>query len=317
MSVAGVMYLLRAGAGEFDPARPAVTLYVGADAGTVQGRRFALAGPRMFNGSYGPNSKFAPDEVPAIDGWCDSGAFNDAPEDRLTPDAALARQLAWERKASAKWGTEYRHTAVVSYDLLIDEKWVGGRRKKERWTVAEADRAVRVTVDAAAYLAAQRDRLAPRRLVLACQGVDAIQYAECAAGVLPHCRPGDVFGLGGWCILGWFKSWIPTFWAAARRVLPAVAAAGLDRVHIFGVTYLPVLGGLLWLCDRHGLALSTDSSGPVLSVTWKNVKQAGAKHPTWEGNVAWWRAAIAGLRSSPHYREPPARAVSRQQTLFA
>lgn len=295
---------------------PAVTLYVGADAGSVQGRRFALTGPRMFNGSYGPNCPFGPSDVPLVEGWCDSGAFNDPPEKRLQPEAALDRQLRWEDKASRKWAAAYRHQAVVSYDLLIDEKWVGGRRKKERWTVAEADRAVRVTVEAAAYLSAQRDRLAPRKLVLACQGVDAAQYAECAAGVLAHCRPGDVFGLGGWCILGWFKSWIPTFWDAMRRVLPAVAASGIDRVHIFGVTYLPVLGGLSWLCDRHGLALSTDSSGPVLSVTWKNVKQAGAKHPTWEGNVAWWREALAGLRRSSHYREPPATRTGRQLTLF-
>lgn len=295
---------------------PAVKLYVGADAGTVQGRRFAPTGPRMFNGSYGPNTKYEPEDVPLVEGWCDSGAFNDDAEKRLTPEAALARQLRWEDRAANKWNTPYRHRAVVSYDLLIDEKWVGGKRKKERWSVADAERAVRVTVDAAAYLASQRERLEPRRLVLACQGVDASQYAECAAGVLAHCLPGDVFGLGGWCILGWFKSWIPTFWDAMRRTLPLVERAGLTRVHIFGVTYLPVLGGLVWLCDRHRLALSTDSSGPVLSVTWKNVKQAGAKCPDWEGNTAWWRKALAELRASPHYREPPRTRTSRQGDLF-
>jgi hypothetical protein len=292
-----------------------VTLYVGADAGSVQGRRYNLTGPRMFNGSYGPHGKFTAEEVPHIDGWCDSGAFNDPPEKRLTPAGALERQLRWESKASAKWGAPYRHAAVVSYDLLIDEKWVGGKRRKERWDVAEADRAVRVTVDAATYLAARRGDLSPRRLVLACQGVDAAQYVDCAAGVLSHCTPADVFGLGGWCILGWFRSWIPTFWDAMRRVLPMVRAAGLGSVHIFGVTYLPVLGGLLWLADQYGLAVSTDSSGPVLNVTWKNVKQAGAREPTWEGNVRWWREALAGLRASEFYREPPDHRTSRQLVI--
>lgn len=259
----------------------------------------------MFNGQYGPNARFLPEEVPLIDGWCDSGAFNDPPENRLTPETALARQLRWEEKARVKWGCDYRHTAVVSYDLLIDEKWVGGKKRKERWSVAEADEAVRVTVDAAAYLSAQRDRLAPRRLVLACQGVDAGQYAECAAGVLAHCRPGDVFGLGGWCILGLFRSWLPTFWEAMRRVLPMVANAGLDRVHIFGVMWQVPLGGLLWLADQYGLAVSTDSKKAAMDCTWKDLKRSGAREPTWEKNCEWWTRELAGLRESPFYQEPP------------
>jgi hypothetical protein len=99
--------------------------------------------------------------------------------------------------------------------------------------------------------------------------------------------------------------------------LPLVAAAGLTRVHLFGVTYLPALGRFLWLCDRHGLSPSVDGSGPVLGVTWKDVKRAGAKRPTWEGNVAWWQAALAGLRASEHYA-PPGRPADlrRQLTLW-
>jgi hypothetical protein len=293
-----------------------VTLYVGADAVSVQGRRFNLTGPRMFNGQYGPNSRFTTEEVPLLDGWCDSGAFNDPPHKRLTPDLALDRQLRWEGRASDKWGAAYRHNAVVSYDLLIDEKWAGGKKRKERWTVAEADRAVRVTVDAAAYLASQRDRLEPRTLVMACQGVDAAQYAECAAGVLAHCRPGDVFGLGGWCILGLHKSWLPTFWAAMRRVLPLVAAAGLARVHVFGVMWTTPLAGLAWLCDRHGLAASTDSKKAALDCTWKDAKRAGVRCPAWEDNCRWWRDELAGLRSTPLYREPPPGRDFRQLELF-
>jgi hypothetical protein len=290
-----------------------VTLYVGADCGSIQGRRFNLTGPRMFNGQYGPFSKFTSDEVPLLDGWCDSGAFNDAPKDRLDPPGALDRQLQWEVKAAAKWEAPYRHNAVVSYDLLIDEKWVGGRKVKERWSVGEADRAVRVTVDAAEYLSAQRDRLNPRRLVLAAQGVDAVQYAECAAGVLAHCQPGDVFGLGGWCILGLFRSWLPTFWAAIRKVVPMIAASGVHAVHIFGVMWAAPLGGLLWLADQHGLTVSTDSKKAAMDCTWKDLKKAGAKRDTWEANCEYFRHKLANLRSSRHYREPPA---VRQPLLF-
>jgi hypothetical protein len=287
----------------------AVRLYVGMDKGVIHGERLVLTGPRMFNGQYGPCSKFRPEEVPLVEGWCDSGAFNDPPDKRLSPDAALDRQLAWEERAANKWNAPYRHNAVVSYDLLIDEKWVNGKKRKERWGVAEADRAVRVTVDAAAYLTSQRERLGERKLVMATQGVDDAQYAECAAGVLAHCRPGDVFGLGGWCILGLYRSWLPTFWASMRRTLPLVAAAGLDRVHVFGVMWQVPLGGLVWLADRLGLAVSTDSKKSVSDCCWKTPeqrRQAGARREHWRDNVAWWRDAFANLRLSEFYREPPA-----------
>lgn len=297
-------------------ARPPLKLYLGGDAQNVQRRRLNLTGLRCFSGAYGPKSRFNPDEAARVVGLLDSGAFSDPPESRLTPEAALERQLRWEREAERFWGHPWRAEAVVSYDLLIDEKWTGKTRTKERWTVAEADRAVRVTADAAAYLASQRERLAPRRLVLACQGVDAAQYAECVQGVLPHATPADWIGLGGWCILGVFRSWIPVFWAAMRRCLPLVAAAGIRRVHIFGVMYRPVLGGLLWLCDRHGLELSTDSSGPVLQVTWKDRVKAGAYAETWEANVSYWRHALATLRQGEYYREPPMGRGFRQPLLW-
>lgn len=296
--------------------RSAPLLYVGADAQNVQRRRLCLTGLRCFSGAYGPKSRFTADEVPYVVGLLDSGAFSDAPCDRLDPAGSLERQLKWETNASRLWGAPWRAEALVSYDLLIDEKWTGGARKKQRWGVAEAERAVRVTVDAAAFLSSQRRRLSPRRLVLACQGVDMVQYAECAAGVLSHATPADWFGLGGWCIIGWHRTWMPTFWAAMRRTLPLVASAGLSRVHIFGVLYQPALGGLLWLCDQFGLSLSTDSSGPVLQVTWKDRVKAGAYAPTWEENVAAHVRRLEGMRGSEHYREPPRPHGARQFTLF-
>jgi hypothetical protein len=248
-------------------------------------------------------------------GILDSGAYSDAPADRLTSDGALVRQLKWESEAERFWKYPWRAEAFVSYDLLIDEKWTGRQRKKQRWSVADADLAVRTTVDAAAYLSSQRERLSPRRLILACQGVDGIQYAEAASGVLAHAQPGDWFGLGGWCILGWWRSWIPVFWDAMRRTLPQVLAAGVMHCHIFGVMYPPVLAGLLWLCDACGLTLSTDSSGPVLQVLWKDKVRAGAYKDTWEANVEHWLGILTVLRESEHYREPPLRDLRRQLTF--
>lgn len=247
----------------------------------------------------------------------DSGSFSDSPERRpATPELCLLRQLAWEQNARRFWNYPWMAEAVVSQDLLIDEKWCAGRRRKERWGVREAGRAVRVTVQAAAYLASQRERLAPRRLVLAVQGVDAIQYQECTQGVLAHATPEDWVGLGGWCILGRQTSWLPTFWASMRRCLPLVADAGVTRVHVFGVLYRPALGGLLWLCDGLGLSLSTDSSGPVLQTTWPDKIKAGACEPTWEANVLAHRERLANLRRSEFYREPPRPHGARQFLMF-
>lgn len=301
---------------------PAVTLYVGQDNPTCQAQRLNLVGPRMFNGTYGPKSRFTAAEVPAVRGWCDSGAFQDPPDRRRPFEQVLEQQLAWEKRASERWQCPYQHDALVSYDLLIDEKWIGDKKLKERWDVKSADAAVRASVEGAAYLSSQRARLAPRTLVLACQGVDAIQYAECAAGVLAHCHPGDVFGLGGWCILGRQKRWMPTFWASLRKTLPLIAAAGISRVHIFGVMYRPALGGLVWLADQHRLSVSTDSKKAVSDCTWKgepgsaNIKKTGRRCDRWQDNVIWWQTELANLRTSQYYREPPRVRMSRQSSLF-
>jgi hypothetical protein len=77
------------------------------------------------------------------------------------------------------------------------------------------------------------------------------------------------------------------------------------QVHLFGVLYRPVLGPLLWLCDRLGLHLSTDSSAPVLAPCFPDQARSGALAPLWEDNVRLWQQALRELRHSGHYREPP------------
>lgn len=294
-------------AAQLPPAGDGVTLYVGGDAGTIRGTPVDLHGERCFSAARaakGPSNRL---EAARVIGLLDSGAFSDPPHRRLSLEAALERQLLYERKAGARWGGPWQARALVSYDVLIDEKWCGPRRVKERWTVAEATWAVEQTVAAARFLASRRAELAPRRLVLACQGVDAEQYAECATGVLEAAVPGDWLGLGGFCILGRQpKRWGPTYWETLLRVLPLAAHAGVRHIHIFGVLYLPALAGLLWLADQQGLSVSTDSCKPLIAATWPDAAKAGMRGITWQANVNWWKSACATLRQRPDYRCPGA-----------
>lgn len=299
-----------------------IDLYVGGHCGRVQGEPQDLGGKRMFTAAHKPERVVHREP---IEGTVDSGAFTDVMEDRrLTLEAALDRQLAWEGSATDKWGVPFAADGFVSYDRLIDEKWIAGQRHKRRWSVKEGESAVAETIAAAQYLAGRREHLAPRRLILSCQGVDAYQYQECVAEVLKVASPNDWIGLGGWCILGMRKSWMPTFWQTLRLVLPMIAASGVRHIHIFGVMYEPALGGLLYLADQHTLAdgsqqftVSTDSTKPVLACTWKNWKKAGARERYWRDNVAWWKETLANLRQSKeHYKAPPNIPPARQETFL-
>jgi hypothetical protein len=293
---------------------PPPRLFVGGQFWTVRGEPCDISGDVCYSAVHG--LPYPPADPRLRSALLDSGAFSDPPGRRLSFEAALERQLAWEARASTAWGVPWRAEALVSYDLLIDERWDGpdGQRRKQRWAVDEAEPAVEVTVAAARYLADRRAELAPRHLVLSCQGVDARQYEACAARVLEAARPGDWLGLGGWCILGRRTRLLPEYRETIHRVLPMTAAAGLGQVHVFGVLYLPALGELVWLADRHGLKVSTDSTRPVLNCTWKDAKKAGVRAEGWKDNLRWWREAVEGIRGSVYYREPKR---SRQGTLFS
>lgn len=279
----------------------AVRLFVGGFAHKVQGQPAVFGGDRMYSPCY-HGGAFLPRESCIMQ---DSGAFTDPVDKRLTYPDALKRQLDWEAKMMKFWGREIVSDFLVSYDLLIDETWVGGVRHKARWSVEDARHAVDETVGAAAYLASLRDTLAPSRLVLSCQGVDAHQYADCAERVLRHAAPADVLGLGGWCIVGMWRSWLPEFWRTIQLVLPMAHDAGIRQVHIFGVLWRPALGPLLWLADQYGIRVSTDSTAPVLQATWKNWRKAGAIDPYWRRNVAAHLERLENLRDSRYYAPMP------------
>lgn len=186
----------------------------------------------------------------------DSGAFSDGPSSRLSLEAALDRQIAHAERHSYADKLAYR----ASYDLLIDEKWTNGKRSKHRWTESEAESAVDVTVAAAEYIAKEQSNTG---LILSAQGVSPQQYFKCTERVIDYIDPAkDILGLGGWCILGIRKSLMPVFLETVGMVIPYAANRGIRRVHIWGVIYADGLGKLLWLCNEHGIELSTDSVGP-------------------------------------------------------
>lgn len=251
----------------------------------------------------------------------DSGAFPEVRVDRrVTPKHSLDRQLV----QLAQFPVQPSETWIVSYDRLIDEKHIDGDRVKQRWTEDEAELALTQTIDAAKYLDSQRYRIKKHTLVQSCQGVTPSQYLRCVESVLEFCQPQDVLGLGGWCILGKQKKWLPTFWDTIELVIPRIAEAGIKRAHIFGVTWWKQqrgfthtpLSSLLWLCDQYGIELTTDSRSPIGKALWKgdNAYRAGALYPYWRWNLALVRTILASLRSRPEYQSLPRRNV--QLSLF-
>jgi len=251
----------------------------------------------------------------------DSGAFSDSWGERLGFEAALKRQVTHAEKYGYAEGVTHRAT----YDVLIDEVWVDGNRAKRRWSEADAEAAVLETIQAAAYLHTQRGLVGH---IVSAQGVTASQYMACAMGVLPYLVDTDMFGLGGWCIIGKMrKIMMPVFRDTMTRLIPFLGREGVKRVHIWGVIMPAALGGLLWLCDQHNIALSTDSAGPSVHPCfgewgygdWRDrnyirppVSERGDARAS---HVKATREWLLNLRNTRYYREmiPPI----YQLTFFA
>jgi hypothetical protein len=237
----------------------------------------------------------------------DSGAFCDGPGIRLSFRAALDRQIAH----AEKYGYADLITERASYDLLIDEKWVDGTRHKERWSIAEAEQAVSETIRAAEFAANHRNGVG---LILSAQGVGLEQYMRCAQEIVPMLSDRDVFGMGGWCILGKMKRYMSVFEQTISQLIPYLGSQRVKQVHLWGVVYANALGKLLWLCDQYGITLSTDSAGPSrrpafgvwgyadwVDKTYKRppVETRGLERAR---HVQATREWLAGFRSTQYYR---------------
>ncbi len=288
-----------------------IILYVGGQSTITQNEKQDLGGYRCFTAAYPKNYP----ETPTAIGLLDSGAFSDRSAKRLTPELALLRQLKWEHSASKKLGTTWISHAIASYDFLIDEVWTGKHAVKQRWSLEAAMDAVEVTVEGAKYLASQRQYLQPRQhLILGCQGVDADQYRSCVERVLEYAAMGDYIGFGGWCVLGRFTSYLPTFYETLHQCIPLIAQSPAKHIHIYGVLLEFALAPLLWMADRYGLTISCDSSRPIIDCTKPDAKKAGVRYPYWRDNVRWWLQHLATLRQSSFYREPSR--LHEQMNLF-
>lgn len=238
----------------------------------------------------------------------DSGAFSDGPGQRLSIEAALERQLAHAEQF--RYAARVTHRA--SYDWLIDEKWEGGIRYKARWNEQDAEEAVKVTIQAAAYLTQHRNE---SKVILSAQGVSTAQYLRCTRQIIPLLEQGDMFALGGWCVVGKFPAQImPVFRETMSVVIPFLGREGVKRVHIWGVCYARALGELLWLCDEQGITLSTDSSGPSVRPVMGEWGYAEWRNPMYQRvavetrglerarHVEATRAWLQRFRETPHYR---------------
>lgn len=281
-------------------------LFIGSHGATIQGERVELCGDRCFSAAH-DRLPIGLSTLAGVNALLDSGAFSDSPEERLTPEQALDRQLNWERRAAARWNEPWAAYAIASYDMLIDETWINGERHKRRWSVAAADEAVRATIEAAAYLVSQRQRLEDRRLVLGCQGVTPEQYTDCVVDVLKLAGSSDWIGLGGWCILGRSKTLLPSFWKTLYMVMPRIRDTGVRHVHLYGVLWEKALGGFLWIADRYNLTVSTDSSRIIRdcsSADPATLKRAGARARYWRDNVRHWQRTLNNLRGTVWYRSP-------------
>lgn len=211
----------------------------------------------------------------------DSGAFSDSWDMRLTFEAALDRQIVH----AERYQYANRIVARATYDLLIDEVWDEGNRYKRRWSVADAEEAVTITVQAAEFLDQHRHNLP---LIVSAQGVDAPQYLDCVNRLMPYIDLSrDYLGLGGWCIIGKYpKQMMPVFADTIRQLIPYIAKRGIQRVHIWGVIYPRALGSLLWWCNQHDIKLSTDSAGPYIQPAFGNwgygewYERLDPNHPT-------------------------------------
>lgn len=175
----------------------------------------------------------------------DCGAFSDTRHTRLSFADALKRQEEHARK----YGYEDQIIARATYDMV------------HRPGLLDDLQATDASVAAARFLDGHRNGLP---LIVTAQGHES-EYLSCAQRLMAYLKSEDIFGLGGWAILGQRPAqMMPAFLRVIAQVIPFLGSEGMRQLHIWGVIYPPALGHLLHLCDEQRISLSTDSIGPQL-----------------------------------------------------
>ena len=188
----------------------------------------------------------------------DSGAFQDVgTEKRLTFEEALERQLEFEYRVTK---SHRPAEAIVSYDRLVDEQFGENGQYKARVSEEDSKIYVQETIDAARFLASKREELAPRKLVLSCQGTTVEQYLYCLKEVLKVAKPRDIIGFGGFCIISKSKVYEEQFYKVIEQAFPLIKKKGIRRVHIFGVGMFRALIQAEICAKLNGITCSYDTS---------------------------------------------------------
>lgn len=235
----------------------------------------------------------------------DSGAYTDR-DQRIPCEDALARQLAFERISETLWNSKWNGVA------RIFQPWLSEILCSYDWIIPQglgADAAaprLKETIANARFLASRRESLAPRQLMLICQGKDPQQYAECLSRILEFAQPCDMIGFGGWSWLGRRRSrnGLNRFLETISLCVPLLEQAGVQELHLMGVAWRAALGPLLYLCDRTGIRLSADTTTLVRAAVTTNKSKVGIWHLDPYVDMALKKTAISTIRDSAYYAEP-------------
>ena len=186
----------------------------------------------------------------------DSGAFQDVRDNqRLSFQNALQRQLVFENQQN------FISECIVSYDRIVDEKLEKNIGQiKERVDFKTAEKYVAETINAAKYLADNRNELKPRKLILSCQGVEINQYLNCIEEILSFSEKGDIIGFGGFCIIGQKPKYENDYFEILKKSIPLIKLKNIKRIHLFGVGVFKTLVKTEIICQKYHIQPSYDTS---------------------------------------------------------
>jgi len=263
-----------------------------------------ILGDRQFSPLYKGRHLISSSQICKL---LDSGAFSDQDDQRLTPESALQRQLAFERWCEDAWNEKWRNLGANyrepwQADIICSYDWLIGPDTPPR---AAAHR-VQVTIENARYLAKQRRHLEPRQLMFLVQGQTPQQYALCLERILEFAQRHDMIGFGGWSYLGRTrrKRDLVQLFETMQLCVALLRDSGLyGGLHLMGVAGRLPLGLVLRECDRLLLPLSADTTTLVRSaVTRDKRKVAPWSWTSAELDIVLKKTAIATLREFLYYR---------------